>query len=252
MTGLLLHHQGWTDILNQLGLIDYYLQAHDNLKVIMRDDAAEIVNYYVGDRKNVELIYLNVGSINDNESLYASIPHDVRLFHGNHDTFRGDKYAGACGAAGQDKHFVRRFYEPYDIPYEARYKFFNLPRNRDVEDKVYREFINKYGSDYIVTHSTGERPIPPAGNNWVNLNSITNNIFTMVKVLENAKEMHLMDSVWASLCYLLDCRYELFRHKKIFLYHFLQPGGVRGGGVLKWNLEDTIYPKHPENWFRLR
>ena len=157
MTGLLLHHQGWTDILNQLGLIDYYLQTYDKLKIIMREDAAEIVNYYVGDRKNVELIYINIKSINDNESLYASVPHDIRLFHGNYDNFRRDKYAGACGAAGQDKHFVRRFYEPYDIPYETRYNFFNLLRNLEAEDKAYKQFIGKYGTDYKLIHSKDER-----------------------------------------------------------------------------------------------
>ena len=40
----------------------------------------------------------------------------------------------------------------------------------------------------------------------------------MIKILENAIEIHLIDSIWGAFIYLLDTRYKLFRDKKIYLY----------------------------------
>jgi hypothetical protein len=28
-----------------------------------------------------------------------------------------------------------------------------------------------------------------------------------IKILQNAKELHLTDSMWGSICYLLECKY---------------------------------------------
>ena len=40
----------------------------------------------------------------------------------------------------------------------------------------------------------------------------------MIKVLENAIEIHLLDSVWGAFIYQLDAKYKLFQSKKIVLY----------------------------------
>ena len=40
----------------------------------------------------------------------------------------------------------------------------------------------------------------------------------MIKVLENALEIHLLDSIWGAFIYQLDANYKLFQNKKIFLY----------------------------------
>jgi len=40
----------------------------------------------------------------------------------------------------------------------------------------------------------------------------------MITVLENALEIHLLDSVWGAFIYQLDAKYKLFKNKKIILY----------------------------------
>jgi hypothetical protein len=45
--GCFYSHQGWTDIINNLSLISYYSKIYDELIVLMRDDARQIVDYYV-------------------------------------------------------------------------------------------------------------------------------------------------------------------------------------------------------------
>ena len=50
--GYLYFHQGWTDIMCQLPLIDYYLMQYDELKLIMRSDSKPLVYFYIKN-KNV-------------------------------------------------------------------------------------------------------------------------------------------------------------------------------------------------------
>jgi len=52
------------------------------------------------------------------------------------------------------------------------------------------------------------------------LNNITEIFFDMIKVLENSIEIHLIDSVWGALIYLLDAKHNLFKNKNIYLYAF--------------------------------
>lgn len=50
------------------------------------------------------------------------------------------------------------------------------------------------------------------------MNGLSNMFFDMIKVLENAIEIHLLDSVWGAVVYHLDAKYKLFENKKIILY----------------------------------
>ena len=59
---------------------------------------------------------------------------------------------------------------------------------------------------------------PDKTKNIINLNKISNIFFDYIKVLENAIEIHLLDSVWGTFIYMLDSKYKLFQNKKIYLY----------------------------------
>jgi hypothetical protein len=111
---------------------------------------------------------------------------------------------------------VNSFYECYDIPYITRINDFIFNRDYELENKVYNNFIKKYGTEYILYHEVIENyntKIP-----IINLKGISNIFFDMIKVLENAIEIHLKDSVWGALIYQLDAKYRIFKNKKIVLY----------------------------------
>ena len=59
MKSLLYFHQGWTDIVNCLPLIHYYSYYKPNLKVIVRSDARELIEYTCNTLKNVNFIYVD-------------------------------------------------------------------------------------------------------------------------------------------------------------------------------------------------
>jgi hypothetical protein len=256
MRGLLHFHQGWTDILNCLPLVNYYLQKYDTLDVIMREDAKTIFDFYIKDKKGIHTYYFSLGELNSLNSInprflsnFDIVNCDI-LFHGHPDCNRKDKYREAFNY--ENAHFVRKLYECYDIDYNNRIELFDFERDNEVETNAYNNFIFKNGADYIVYHDTNERKIDSVNisSNYksVNLNGITNNIFETIKILEHAKEIHVIDSVWGTFCYLLDTRYGLFKDKQVYIYPFLADGNNRSGGCLRNKHIKQLEPKHLQNW----
>lgn len=220
--GILYFHQGWTDIINCLSLINYYSTLYDKLYLIIRTDSQKIINFYTRNINNIEVLYIDK-NILDNSNIIEYLNNNNLsnfdyLFHGFHDKNRKDLYINSFPSKINTCNicFVKAFYEFYDINYISRINFFNFERNYELEDTIYQEFINKYGFEYIVHHEIHEyntENIP-----YINLNGISEIFFDYIKVLENSKEMHLLDSVWGAFIYLLDCKYKLFENKKIYLY----------------------------------
>ena len=219
--GILYFHQGWTDIINCLALINYYCKLYDKIYLIMREDAKQMVDFYTKDLKNLEIFYEEKININKNGILFVINKYknlDIQnidfLGIGCHDHLRNDKYKNIF--AKTSGFFVNIFYTSYDIPYITRINNFTFNRNIKLEENKYNEFINKYGKEYILYHETIEKY--DKNKKIVNLNGISNIFFDMIKVLENAIEIHLLDSVWGAFIYQLDAKYKLFRNKKIILY----------------------------------
>jgi hypothetical protein len=229
--GIIWFHQGWTDIVCQLPLINWYLQFYDHLKVIIRDDARNFVDFYVKDLENVEVVYIptdNGRHLNTNH-LNIDTNYDI-LFHGEHDVYRRDNYRYSYFRGNEQYFFIESFYACYNIPYTTRVDLFSFNRDIDLEERVYNDFINKYGDKYVLYHddqfNSNYTHIPTKidfGNklddhNYVNLNKISNNFFDFIKIIQNAKEVHLIDSIWGSLYYQIDSKYGLFSDKKINLH----------------------------------
>uniref|UniRef100_A0AB39J9S6 Uncharacterized protein n=1 Tax=Florenciella sp. virus SA2 TaxID=3240092 RepID=A0AB39J9S6_9VIRU len=228
---ILYFHQGWTDIINCLGIITYYSNMYNITYLIMRKDAKPIIDYYTRDKNNVKLLYEDKNSIlyirhNVFQYVINNYPdldlHDADILGiGQHDKYRNDKYKNKNAIMSRNSKeknfFVNLFYDCYDIPYINRIDGFKITRDKKLENKVYNDFINKYGEDYILFHEIIKNNDNKC-KNIINLNGITDNMFEYIKVLEHAKEIHLLDSVWGALIYLLDAKYKLFQDKKIVLY----------------------------------
>ncbi len=246
-SGIIYPHQGYTDIINSLPLADWYLShGYDKLLFVASKSAWPIVEYYIKDKPNVKVIDIN--DLMDMDRTGIDF-----LYHGFNDSVRGDgdKYTNAFFTQFRNpgKHFVELFYTSYDIPYFARVEYFNLERDLELEDSVYNAFVDMYGLNYSIFHynpDPNSQTKLTSDNCIVNVNGITENPFAFVKVLQNANEIHLIDSVWASMCYLLDARYGLFQNKTISLYPFSADG--RHGGCIYYKGQDRLFPFALENW----
>ncbi len=223
--GILLFHQGWTDLFNSLSLINYYCNIFEKIYLIVRSDSKELISFYTRNISNLEIIYLRLNVINSNNLIeyltnteYKNIfdkPYTL-LFHGYNDYYRNDLYKNIYKET--PKNFVKNLYVKYDIPYITRIKMFNVERDINLEEDTYQKFIEKHGTSYILYHEIIENINSDFnGASIVNLNGLSNTFFDYIKVLENAKEIHLLDSSWAIFIYLLDAKYGLFNDKKIYL-----------------------------------
>lgn len=224
-------HQGWTDIICQLSLVDYYLSKYDSIKLIVRSDAESLIKFYLRD-KNVELCLIETdnGRHLNHDYLKYTEGCDI-MFHGQHDIHRIDKYKHSMhgpNPKGFD-FFIEAFYGCYDIDYNVRVDYFNITRDLHLENKVYQEFINEHGSDYVLYHDDENNHLNGIHHistkldikseyNCINLNKISNTLFDYIKVIENAKELHLIDSIWGAFCYQLDAKYGILNDKEVYLY----------------------------------
>lgn len=250
--GLFYTHQGWTDIINCLPLINYYSKYYDELLVMVREDSKNIIDFYIRNIQNVKAYYVDKRILDTNVILPPEGEGFDILYHGFHDRFRKDDNRGKF--ENSELYFVKRFYECYGIDFSQKVESFNLERDFELENEKYEEFISKYGNDYIIYHDDQNTPGGETGinldgvlsdkQNKVNINSMTKNVFDFIKIIENAKEVHLVDSIWASVCYLLDAKHEIFKDKTINLYSFKS----RSGGLVQNHEDSIIYPHHPKNW----
>jgi hypothetical protein len=55
---LLMFHQGWTDIVNCLPLVNWYARKYTKLFVVFRDDAKPLTQFYLRGLQNVFPIYI--------------------------------------------------------------------------------------------------------------------------------------------------------------------------------------------------
>lgn len=259
--GCLYFHQGWTDIINQLSLINYYRTIYDEINVIMRKDAADLLNYYIRNLPGVVPQYIDM-----NGSYNIPPNHDI-LFHGTFDLQRTGQYCGAYSKYLQnppkhiipinglnvpsdidhtvriDHYNVEAFYLPYDIDHKVRIDYFNVTRDIAQEERMYEEFVKLHGDNYIIYHDdpTNVSSEPTKinfnpdleGIPHINLNRKSTTFFEYLKIIRHAKEIHLIDSSWAAICYHMNAAFE---NKPINLY-------LKRGYYLMFAL-----PKHFKNW----
>jgi hypothetical protein len=124
------------------------------------------------------------------------------------------------------------FFEYLDLPYEIRYTKFKINRDDNKENILYNNLINIIGDKYIViiddekrnyvinNHIKSARPIFRLGNNSNNKNKKleiikSDNIFNYIKILENAEEIHTIDSSIVLLIDALDLQVKTHIHRYI-------------------------------------
>jgi len=233
-TAVFIPHQGFTDIFNSLAHIDYYLASGKwtTLYVIIREDAKNIVDFYCKDKRvqckyfslqhldgivhgglgitNVYQHYKSLLQIQDYDSLFLGFPdkHCTNSYRNQFVSYN----------ALHTDYFVKKFYISYGIDYSVRFKYFNLCRDRELEQATYIRFIDRYGPTYTLCHSVPNQYLSQTLNNCIELNQSSSTFFDSIQVLEQAQELHLLDSSWAILVYLLQSKYGLFCDKKIVIY----------------------------------
>ena len=133
-----------------------------------------------------------------------------------------DKYYEALQKAPQNYTCDRIFYEMMGVDYTKRFTGFKLNRDSAKEEEVFSE-LNPENEDYIFVHDDSTRgfTIPVKSDIKVIRNDIKYSIFHMIKILENAKEIHCIESCFRCLVEHLDTE-----NVKLFYHNSVRPNSI--------------------------
>jgi hypothetical protein len=204
------HHLGLGDHIICNGLVRHFRVIYGEVSVFCKSHNVKNVEYMYRDDPKIKIIDI----IDDyNANIYIS---ENKL---ENDLIK-------VGFYSMNKKFDQIFYEMINLPFEFRFSKFYYERNKEIEEEVFKKY-NPENSDYIFVH--GQVDFSKIRNDLkVIINPIEYKIFDLLKLIENATEVHLMESSIKCLVnsYLFD-KPKFFYHQYVRQYDdFLNSQGL--------------------------
>ena len=258
-------NNGYTDIINLISIVKYYSSIYLHTILIVREDVKDFINFFLKNISSVSTVFIKYSdqliyhhtAWEDNKDLTYSnkelinfcklkninIQEYERKYIGHMDRLlsnipgnpgpnnsKFDYYTNKLNG-----NWLKAFYISSNVDYDVRYKFFDIERDYELENKKYDDFVKIYGNNYNLCHSNNMGDFENKYNS-IDLSGKSVIFFDYIKILINSKNMYLTDSSWACFIYLLDMKYGLFKDINIFYY------------PLKWNI--TFFVNEPllNNW----
>jgi hypothetical protein len=261
----IIHHQGFGDLFTSNPLCMYYAKQFDELVVLVSTESrlkvvesmyrdfpnikcqlANLTNSYSGvesclncmtlgkpdrcPRDGTKCIYIDYDNFQDYKNLKVGCFNDYR---------RWNSFLIRQMRSGSS--FSHCFYDYDGISLKDRVDLFQISRD-DSGDDLYKNLVSSIGSEYIVVHDDPNRNL--SINNLKSdvpkyyLNLKSKNMIDQLKIIQQSKEIHLIDSSYSVLVYFLS-----FSNKKIKqIPKFLHTLGRRDRDIKIY--ENPI----PDNW----
>ena len=113
------------------------------------------------------------------------------------------------------------FYQQHNIDFKKRWESFYVERNRQREDELFTKLNNK-NEPYILIHGVGSNNVDrlnyskiPLDIKHIHITPLhTSNIVDYYSLIEQAKEIHCIDSFFHHLVDSIECSAALFYHDK--------------------------------------
>jgi len=236
-TALLYFHQGWEDILFCLPLINYHASRYTFLYVLARQDAWNLLQFYIRGLKNVSIIYAPLSELNVHGVKLVKLPGATQILHGQFDGGRMQQFS----ADNPKLRIDQLFYEAYGLSTRQRIDSFSFYRDPATEEVAYIQHVHT-NEPYICIHDEPlyNKFVCEGGVSVVDLSSITSNMFfDAIRILQHAKEIHLVDSSWAIACFMMDSKYGLFHQIPIHVYCYDESEGKFEGCPPNWVLHSA-------------
>jgi hypothetical protein len=180
------HHLGLGDHIICNGIVRHYREMYEKVTVFCKPHYFTNVEYMYRDDNNI--IVLPIGEDSD-----------VRNYI-NQNNLHSDLIVVGFDKLGLDnsKTFDEGFYNTINLPFLFRFSKFKFERNNDKELEVYN-LLNPNNEPYVYIHDDKERGFE------INRSKINNNLkiiendkrflmFDMLKIIENATEVHSMQT----------------------------------------------------------
>jgi hypothetical protein len=220
-------HQGLGDQIICNGMVRHFAKSWEKVFVFSKTEYYENVAYMYRDAKNIKVLHLK----DDNEiSSYIKSSGDIsedNLIVPGHSGQISSRYSHIEKYMyGENLPFDQAFYRMAGLDFEKRFSDFYFERDYSKEEEVFKE-LNPSGEKYIFVQDDPDRGFVIDNNKLPdNIKIIRNDkryrVFDYLSILENAEEIHMMESSIQSLInsYYFD-KPELYLHKYVRNYPYL-------------------------------
>lgn len=230
INAVLMLHWGWTDLLQHVGMVRYYQTLYKSISLICLPHQKEFLEALYPDFNLIFVSCPDQGEIDlvvrrlfDENYLFLMDGHQcsycftkaclrqnfspvTEIQKINCESLRKTawtfidsiKYMDA-----KDPEFDERigFYTLSGMDHSIAFDYFKILRDPGAEDNKYKELVTI--DEYSVIHYADGMDLSKAKYPLVYLNDKSIKIIDMIKVIENAKEVHLYDSLYGILSYFL-------------------------------------------------
>jgi hypothetical protein len=204
------HHLGLGDHIICNGIVRHYKEIHNTITVFCKPHYFTNVEYMYRDDDNI--IVLPIGEDFDVHNYINQNNLHSNLIIVGFDKLRFDN----------SKTFDEGFYNTINLPFSFRFSKFKFERNNEKELEVYNE-LNPNNESYIYVHDDKERGFE------IDRSKINNNLkiiendkrflmFDMLKIIENATEVHSMQTGMKDLI-----NSYKFDKPKFYLHWYVRP-----------------------------
>lgn len=205
------HHLGLGDHFDCNGMVRYILKNFDFSKIYVfsKSNYFSMIEYMYRDEEGIEVIKIDK-DLNEDEQVRQFIEKNSLPF------LRVGFESYPTGKEIIDnKNCWEYFYDQVKIPYNVRTDYFYVQRDEEEESNLL-EALNPEQKPYIFVHDDPERGMILDRLDYKDFHVIRNdntkNIFHFTKVLENAKEIHCMESSFKSLIDIYAKTADLYYH----------------------------------------
>lgn len=216
-------HQGLGDLILCIGMFRYLASKHSELRIIVTSKNRLELERILGPSSSITYTSLPTLPRRRPWSFLETFLVWVALGWAQVSGFK----RVALGYIGKDffspgskMRFDENFYSQASVPFEARWSFFRIDRDKSREDNLFN-ILNPTGQEFVFLHEDQARgfkidrgmipknkrviePLPPGGGL---------KIADYVKVLEQASEIHVIESSFAALIESLDLKTIKFAHR---------------------------------------
>jgi hypothetical protein len=200
------HHLGMGDHIICNGMIREICKDYDNVNLFVKRNNLINVSFMYRDSNKINLI-----PIHDDFDIYENYKNYeiLQIGFSNLGRLMGHFNIG----------WDEAFYKQLDIDFTKRWDSFYVMKDLDSENKLY-EKLNPNNDKFCIIHSNGSDGVDRINYDEVNPNllkiiinpSYTNNIFDYYKLINEAEQIHCVDSSFLHLSDSIPTRGELFYH----------------------------------------
>ena len=229
------HHLGLGDHLDCNGMVRYILKHshYDKVAVFSKSNYFHMIDHMYRDTDDIEVWevdkndeYSSVAKVIQRENKSQCPPEILIVGH--------EHYPGPEAEKRLNKNCWEFFYEQINMPYSVRYDYFHVERDLEEEQRVFNK-LNPNNEPYIFIHEDADRGFELNRDHFLDKslrtveNDISENIFHFTKIIEEAKEIHCMESSFKTLI-------DIYAKQDNIFYHDFRTQPLGQNSLDKWKI----------------